>query len=145
MRWPCPENWSIEEHLAWKTLDKTQFGLITEKLSCERIPAGSPPAKGRIERLWETPQSRLPVWFAMNEITSMEQANAALPRFIKEFNHRFHHEPACRKDTAFVPLPVDFDLDTLPAANYSHKTDNRGCFSFQTDSPKPPVKKTVMS
>jgi hypothetical protein len=75
----------------------------------------------------------------------MEQANAALPRFIKEFNRRFHHEPTCRKDRAFASLPVDFDLDTLPAAKYNRKTDNRSCFSFQNytlqvDSPKPPVK-----
>jgi hypothetical protein len=57
--------------------------------------------------------------------------NAALPRFIKEFNRRFHHEPACQKDTAFAPVPADFDLDTLLAAKYSRKTDNCGCFSFQ--------------
>jgi hypothetical protein len=42
----------------------------------------------------------------------------------REFNHRFHHEPACQKDTAFVPVPADFDLDTLLAAKYSRKTDN---------------------
>jgi hypothetical protein len=77
----------------------------------------------------------------------MEQVNAALPCFIKEFNRRFHHEPACRKDRAFVPLPVDFDLDTLLTAKYNRKTDNCGCLSFQNytfqvDSPKPPVKKT---
>jgi hypothetical protein len=81
----------------------------------------------------------------MNGITTKEQANAALPRFIKEFNRRFHHEPACRKDRAFAPLPGDFDLDTLPAAKYSRKTDNRGCFLFQVDSPKSPVKKTSCS
>jgi transposase len=144
-----PENWSIEEQLAGKTLDKTQFGLIAEKLGCDLIPAGSPQAKGRIERLWETLQSRLPVWFAMNGITTMAEANAALPRFIREFNHRFHHEPACQKETAFAPVPADFDLDTLLAAKYSRKTDTCGCFSFQNytfqvDSPKPPVKKTIV-
>jgi hypothetical protein len=31
------ENWSIEEQLAGKTLDKTQFGLITEKLGCASL------------------------------------------------------------------------------------------------------------
>jgi hypothetical protein len=42
--------------------------------------------------LWETLQSRLPVWFALNGVTMMEQANAALLRFIKEFNRRFHRK-----------------------------------------------------
>jgi transposase len=144
-----PENWSVEEQLAGKTLDKTQFGHIAETLGCELIPAGSPQAKGRIERLWETLQSRLPVWFTLNGITTMEQANATLPRFITEFNRRFHREPACKKETAFAPIPANFDLDTLLVAKYTRKTDNCGCFSFQNytfqvDSPRPPVKKTIV-
>ncbi|MFP3091206.1 hypothetical protein LQZ21_12865, partial [Treponema sp. TIM-1] len=144
-----PEHWSIEEQLAGKTLDKTQFGYIAETLGCDLIPVGSPQAKGRIERLWETLQSRLPVWFALNGITTREQANAALPRFIREFTQRFHRKAAYPDTTAFAPLPVTFDLDTLLAAKYNRKTDNCGCFSFhnytfQVDSPKPPVKKHIV-
>jgi hypothetical protein len=79
----------------------------------------------------------------------MAKANAALPRFIKEFNQRFHREPVCRNDAAFAPLSADFDLDTLLAARYNRKTDACGCFSFQNyifqvDSPKPPVKKNIV-
>jgi hypothetical protein len=33
-----------------------------------------------------------------NGITTMEQANAALPRFIAEFNQRFHRVFVQRKD-----------------------------------------------
>ncbi|MDR2079937.1 MAG: ISNCY family transposase [Treponema sp.] len=97
-----PEHWSIEEQVAGKTLDTTRFGHAAETLGCDLIPAGSPRAKGRIERLWETLQSRLPVWFTLNGITAMEQANAALPRCIPEFNKRFHREPACKDDTAYT-------------------------------------------
>jgi hypothetical protein len=61
--------------LAWKTLDKTRFGAIAETLGRELIPAGSPQTKGRIERLRESPQSRLPVWFVLNGISAMEQTN----------------------------------------------------------------------
>jgi hypothetical protein len=88
-----PENRTVEEQPAGKTPDKTQFGHIAETLGSGLIPAGSPQAKGRVECLWETPQSRLPVWFALNGITTMEQANAVLPRFIREFNRRFHRQP----------------------------------------------------
>jgi hypothetical protein len=49
-----PEHWSVEERPAGKTLNKTQFGHIAETLGCDLIPSGSPQAKGRIERLWET-------------------------------------------------------------------------------------------
>jgi hypothetical protein len=75
----------------------------------------------------------------------MEQANAALPRFIAEFNPRFRRQPTRGERTAFAPLPAGFDLDTLLAAKYNHKTDNCGCFSFQNytfqaGSPRPPTK-----
>ena len=36
----------------------TQFGRIVEELGIEMFAASSPQAKGRIERLWETLQSR---------------------------------------------------------------------------------------
>ncbi|MDR0707674.1 MAG: hypothetical protein LBF60_07355 [Treponema sp.] len=49
-----PERWSIEEQLAGKTLDKTQFGHIAQTVGRELTPARSPQAKGRIERRWET-------------------------------------------------------------------------------------------
>jgi hypothetical protein len=52
------ENWTIEEQLAGRTLDKTQFGRIAETLGIDLIPAHTP--KGRIERLWGTLQDRLP-------------------------------------------------------------------------------------
>jgi hypothetical protein len=37
-----PENWTIEEQLVEKTLDKTRFGHVADILGCELIPAGSP-------------------------------------------------------------------------------------------------------
>ncbi|MDR2803458.1 MAG: hypothetical protein LBB22_04110 [Treponema sp.] len=92
-------------------MGKTQFAHIAETLGCELISAGSPQSKGRIERLWETLQSRLPVWFKLNGITTMEQANAALPRFI----------------TAFAPIPADFDLDTLLTARPAFKQREQIC------------------
>ncbi|MDR1948656.1 MAG: hypothetical protein LBQ38_04625 [Spirochaetaceae bacterium] len=81
-----PEHWSIEEQLAGKTLDKTQFARIAEKPGCGLIPAGSPQVKGRIERLWETLQSRLTEFFQFHQIKDIKCANAALPDFVAEFN-----------------------------------------------------------
>jgi transposase len=144
-----PENWTIEEQLAGKTLDKTQFGSIAEKLGSELIPAGSPQAKGRIERLWQTLQSRLPQFFVMHGIKDITNANAILPEFIKEFNKKFHREPENKTDTAFAPLPKEFDLDTLLTAKYERKTDTCSCFSFQNftfkiDSKQPIIKKKIV-
>ena len=70
------ENWTIEEMLAGKPLDKTQFAVIVdEQLGIRMISTHTPQAKGRIERLWGTLQDRLPVWFKKHGITNMEQAN----------------------------------------------------------------------
>lgn len=50
---------TIEEQLNGRQKGITQFGRIVEELGIEMFPASSPQAKGRIERLWETLQSRL--------------------------------------------------------------------------------------
>ena len=47
------------------------------------FPANSPQAKGRIERLWETLQSRLVTEFRINNIKTIEQANNFLIEYIK--------------------------------------------------------------
>jgi hypothetical protein len=142
------ENWTIEEQLAGKCLNKTQFGRITEIiLGTHLIPANTPEAKGRIEALWRTLQGRLPTWFKINGITNMEQANNELPRYIKEFNDEFAINPESEA-SAFVPLPANLNLDFLLAARYDRVTDNCGCFSFQNftfqiETDKPYAKRKV--
>jgi transposase len=123
-------NWTPEELLAGKPLTKTQFGAVVEKLGIGLISAHTPQAKGRIERLWETLQDRLPIWFKLNGITNLEKANAVLPSFIVEYNARFAVLPEV-SESAFVPLAPENNLDTLLAVQYERTTDNCGCFSFQ--------------
>jgi transposase len=141
-------NWTPEEQLAGHPLDKTQFGTIVEdKLGIHLIPAYSPQAKGRIERLWETLQDRLPIWLRLHKITTVEGANAAFPDFIAEYNAQFSVESES-PETSFVPLSPDDDLDTLLAVKYERTTDNCGCFSFQNClfqivSDKPLAKKKI--
>lgn len=76
------------------------------------FPAYSPQAKGKIERLWQTLQSRLPVIFAQNNISSLESANNFLLSYIPDFNKQFSVEPL-DAFSAFVPVSDDFDLDRL--------------------------------
>jgi transposase len=143
------ENWTIDEQLAGKCLEKTQFGRVAEILGVNLIPAGSPQAKGKIEKLWDTLQGRLPIWLDLNGITTIEAANKAVPQIIAWFNKRFGHEAADKEMSAFSPLPKDYDLDTLLAVKYERKTDACGCFSFQNitfqiESPKPIARKEVI-
>jgi transposase len=113
------ENWTVQEQLAGKVLDKTQFGAIAEgRFGITMITAHTPQAKGRIERLWGTLQDRLPVWLKLEKITDMEQANRQLHRFIADFNGKFAIEPAVA-ETAFVPLgDTANDLDKLLAVRH---------------------------
>lgn len=68
------------------------------------FPANSPQAKGRIERLWETLQSRLVTEFRINNITTMEQANTFLSNYINIYNSKFAIEPL-NKNNVFLKLP----------------------------------------
>jgi len=47
---------------------------------------------------------------------------------IRDFNRRFHREPENKTESAFVPLPPDYDLDTLLIAKHAYKTRQRGLF-----------------
>ena len=75
---------------AGEEANHTQFGRALAELGINIIHANSPQAKGRIERLWETLQSRLPVEFSIKGITTIEAANEFLRDvFIPIFNERF--------------------------------------------------------
>lgn len=111
---------TIQEQLEGVEHKLTQFGRIVERLGIEMFPAHSPQAKGRIERLWNTLQSRLPVELAINKITSVDEANKFLAEYIFRFNEQFAVEPA-ESCSAFVPLPHTEDLDRLLCATLTRK------------------------
>ena len=72
---------TVDELIADKTVNLTQFGRSMHELGVDLIFAKTPQAKGRIERLWVTLQSRLPVEFAMRGIKTINEANA----FLKDY------------------------------------------------------------
>lgn len=81
----------------------TQFGRALKQLGIDLIPAYSPEARGRSERLFGTLQGRLPQELALHTITTMDAANHYLKTtFIPAFNKRFGVEPQ-DSDSAFVP------------------------------------------
>jgi len=120
---------TIEEQLRGVSKAVTQFGRIMDELGIEMFPASSPQAKGRIERLWETLQSRLVTEFRINGITTIEQANAFLPKYIKKYNKKFTIM-AQDEASAFVPLPNKINLDILLCVRIARTTDNAGVFSI---------------
>jgi hypothetical protein len=73
----------------------TQFGRMCEKLGIAIIAAGSPQAKGRVERNHGTHQDRLIKKMRRKKIGTHEQANIYLQQeYLPEHNQRFRHVAA---------------------------------------------------
>jgi transposase len=71
----------------------TQFSYACKQLGVLIETTSVAQAKGRVERLIQTMQSRLPVELRLKGVTTIEQANDYLPGFIAEFNGRFALSP----------------------------------------------------
>jgi len=87
----------------------TQFGRAMLELEIEIICANTPQAKGRVERVIQTLQDRLPKEMRLRGIHSHEAGNAYLPEFIQDFNQRFSEEPRSNVN-AHRPLSAKEDL-----------------------------------
>ena len=121
---------TIEEQLNGREKGITQFGRIVEELGIEMFPASSPQAKGRIERLWETLQSRLVTEFRINNIKTIDKANIFLIEYIKIYNSKFAIEPTNKK-SVFLKLPKRYNIDELLCVRFDRTIDNAGVFSLK--------------
>jgi transposase len=96
--------WHTEK--AGGKVDKTRLTQVhraLRQLGITLIPAYSPEARGRSERVFRTLQDRLPKELALAGITEMAAANEFLrARFVPAYNQRFA-VPAAEAGTAFVP------------------------------------------
>ena len=82
----------------------TQVGRALKQLGIELIPAYSPQARGRSERMFGTLQKRLPAELRLNSITTMAEANRFLGDvFLPAHNARFARKPE-ETGSAFVPF-----------------------------------------
>jgi transposase len=121
---------TVDELIDGKTVPLTQFGRSMHELGIDMIFANSAPAKGRIERLWNTLQSRLPIEFAKRGIKTISEANLFLElEFQTLFNDKFSVEP--EGTSLFVPLAPQIDLDSILCIKNTRKTDNAGTFSYK--------------
>jgi len=126
---PKKDKLSIEEELAGKTVKLTQFGRALSELGIEHIPARSPQAKGRVERLWGTLQGRLTIELRRAGISDIDAANRFLPGFIAKFNARFEKEPASQ-ESAFGPRPAKETLDRIVCLKETRKASNGSTIPF---------------
>jgi len=82
----------------------TQFGRLLEELGIQLILARSPQAKGRVERLWGTFQDRLTSELRLAAVSTRDEAQRELHRFLPRHNRRFS-VPATDATSAWLPAP----------------------------------------
>ena len=90
----------------------TQFAYACKQLGVELESSSIPQAKGRVERLNQTLQSRLPIELRLAGITDIDSANEFLKSFVKEFNKQFG---LCRDGikSVFEVQPSEEKLNTI--------------------------------
>ncbi len=91
----------------------SQFGRMCARLGIQMIAAGSPQAKGRVERAHGTHQDRLVKKLRLAGVTGYEQANTFLERnYLADHNRRFAH-PAASDADFHRERPARAELDTI--------------------------------
>ena len=117
-----------------KTIDRdvhVNFKRMCTQLGIELITTSVSQAKGRIERLWGTLQSRLVSELRLRGITTIEEANAFLPSFTADFNRRFAAQPDM-ETSLFVPAPTPKEIDFYLSTEFRRISDNGSCFGFRS-------------
>ena len=94
-----------------KKTGETQMQRALKELGIELILANSPQAKGRVERANRVLQDRLAKEFRLRGITTIEEANAYVPEYIKKHNQLFSKKPMSACD-AHRPLE-GYDLHRI--------------------------------
>jgi len=107
----------------------TQFGRAMHQLGIEMIPAYSPEARGRCERVFGTHQGRLPNELSLAGITDMESANRYLKDvYMPAFNDEFM-QPAAEAGSGFVPL-IGHDVTDILCEHYERTVSKDNCVAF---------------
>jgi len=121
---------TLAEELAGKLEKQPHFARALKTLGILLIIARSAQAKGRIERLWETLQDRLAKDMRRSGITTVEEANRFLKRFLPYYNRKFSVLPVC-PEKAYLPKQ-DASFMELTFAKHEIRTLDAGLsFSFQ--------------
>lgn len=107
----------------------TQFAYACKQLGTQIEYSSVPQAKGRVERMFETLQSRLPVELRLAGITDIGAANEFLNSYINEFNARFAL-PSDSIRSAFETQPSEETINLTLAVLTQRTVDSGHCIQF---------------
>lgn len=102
----------------------TQYSYACSQLGIAIETSSTPEFKPRVERLFQTLQARLPIELRLAGITTIEEANAYLPKFLEDFNKQF---ALCINNTKSVfDNQVDSETINLTLSVLSKRTVDSG-------------------
>lgn len=107
----------------------TQFAYACKQLGTQIEYSSVPQAKGRVERMFETLQSRLPIEMRLAGITDIAAANEFLDSYINEFNARFAL-PINSTKSVFETQPPDERINLILAVLTQRTVDSGHCIQF---------------
>ena len=108
----------------------TQFAYACKQLGVGLRCTSVPQAKGRVERMFETLQSRLPIELRLAGATNTKTANEFLNSYIKEFNAKFAL-PHNGIKSVFEIQPPFAEINLVLAILIQRTVDNGHCIQFQ--------------
>ena len=108
----------------------TQFSYACHQLGIELECTSVPQAKGRVERLNQTLQSRLVIELRLAGITTIEEANEFLKSYLKEFNAMFSL-PINDTKTVFEKQPSKQKINQTLAILSNRKLDSGHCIRYK--------------
>ena len=109
----------------------TQFSYACHNLGIEIKTTSVPQAKGRVERLNQTLQSRLPVELRHAHITNIEDANVFLNYYIKKYNNQFALHLNSTK-SVYEKQPSMEKINRTLAVLSTRTIDSGHCIRFQS-------------
>lgn len=107
----------------------TQFAYACKQLGIDIRTSSIPQAKGRVERMNGTLQSRLPVELRIKGISTIEAANEFLNSYIKKFNKKFAL-PVDSIKSVFEKQPDSDKINLTLAVLSTRKIDNGSCLKY---------------
>ncbi len=108
----------------------TQFGYACKQLGIEIKTSSVAQAKGRVERMFQTLQSRLIIEMRLAGISTIDQANEFLNSYIKKFNKQFAL-PIDNIKSVFEKQPDNEKINLTLAVLTERKVDNGHCIKFE--------------
>lgn len=107
----------------------TQFGYACKQLGIEIKTSSVAQAKGRVERMFQTLQSRLVIEMRLAGISTIDQANEFLNHYVKKFNEKFAL-PIDNIKSVFEKQPDNEKINLTLAVLVGRKVDNGHCIKL---------------